>query len=198
VQDRLILTPLGGAAMPATKTDEYLASIFADSFKREIDGDEAIWRSLPFFAAIIGLAVAVLPSIFQSGVSVSLPGWQSAFYILFGLSLIAFAWAGFWFARVVRVRDYRFLPLDTEILAYADRLRGFYQRTRVSDEEADERIREDLRRFMIRELAAAAAVNRANNRIRSNARNQVLLFALIGFLFAFLSEGPILIAQVLK
>ncbi|MFX6218419.1 hypothetical protein ABTF55_21720, partial [Acinetobacter baumannii] len=61
--------------MAETKTDEYLSALFADSYKRELDADEAIWRSLPFFAAILGLAVAVLPSIYRSAFSVRGLGW---------------------------------------------------------------------------------------------------------------------------
>lgn len=36
--------------------DEYLEKLFSESFKREFDQDESIWRTLPFFATGLTLA----------------------------------------------------------------------------------------------------------------------------------------------
>jgi hypothetical protein len=54
VVDRHSDRPLG------TGTTEYLASVSADSFKRQIDLEESIWRSLPFFAAAFAFVAALV------------------------------------------------------------------------------------------------------------------------------------------
>lgn len=47
------------------KTDDFLVKQFGDSLKRETDADEAVWRSLPLFLAMLGLAVSALPTVFS-------------------------------------------------------------------------------------------------------------------------------------
>lgn len=182
--------------MSGTKADEYLASMFADSFKRELDGDEAMWRSLPFFAALLGLAVAILPQVFESAARIHATGLKAVAYLLFVCSIALFGCAGFWFARVIRPRDYRYPPYDDEVLDHAEALRRFYAAMGASEDSCDERVRDEIRRMMIGEFAAATAVNRRNNGARSESRTQVLRYATIAFLFAFLSELTILTGLV--
>ncbi len=151
------------------KTDEYLASIFTDSFKREVDADESVWRSLPFFAAVLGLALAVLPSIYRTLADLEALGWKIAAYGLFAMALPAFGIAGFWFWQIVRLRQYRYPPYDDELLAYSEELQRFYDGKTLSPTKRDEAVREDLRQLVLRELAGATANNRRNNS-RNRAR----------------------------
>lgn len=181
--------------MAETKTDEYLSALFADSYKRELDADEAIWRSLPFFAAILGLAVAVLPSIYRSAFSVRDPGWTIAVVFLLVGSVGCFVIAGRWFWDVIRLRDYRYPPNDVEILDYAQTLGTFYQDIGKKAVERDGLVRDDLRTLMIGEFADAATRNRRNNVAKAKARSQVLLFVMTGFLLAFCAEATILLAE---
>jgi hypothetical protein len=175
------------------KTDEYLASLLTDSYKREVDSDEAVWRSLPFFGALLGLAVALLPQIYRSaGVATGLE-WQIAIYLLLGLSLLLFLVAAAYFWQVIRPRRYRYPPPDTAIVGYAEALK-LYHRTAPSEEQ-DEKVRDDLRAFMLEEFAQTTTNNRGNNNARLQARSRVLLFAMAGFLIAFVAEATILSAQ---
>jgi hypothetical protein len=45
---------------------DYLAGTLADAYRRELDQEENVWRSLPFFAATLALQLTVL---------VQLRGW---------------------------------------------------------------------------------------------------------------------------
>ena len=62
-------------------TEKQLTAQFDASFKREIDADEAIWRSLPFFGALLALAVTVLPTICRAAASTSGSGGRGATYL---------------------------------------------------------------------------------------------------------------------
>jgi len=178
------------------KTDEYLSAIFADSFKREVEADESVWRSLPFFAAVLGLALAILPSIYRALVVVDRLGWKVAAYSLFAMALLDFGLAGYWFWQIVRLRQYRYPPYDDELLAYAQQLQAFYEDGDLTSVERDEAVREDVRQPVLRELAGATANNRRNNAAKANARSRVLLFVVVGFLLAFLCEATILSEQL--
>jgi hypothetical protein len=177
-----------------TKTDEYLSSLLNDSFKREIDSDEAVWRSLPFFGAMLGLAIALLPAIYRSAAELADIAWRLPIYVLLGISILCFAIAAGWFWVVIRTRLYRYPSTDLEILAYGEALRGFH-RARGSAEEQDEMVRNELRAFILEEFAQTTTNNRRNNIAKLRARSQVLLFAMAGFLVAFFCEATILASQ---
>jgi hypothetical protein len=180
------------------KTDEYLSSLFADSFKREVDADEAVWRSLPFFAAILGLAVAVLPSIYRSASAVTIPAWQMAVYGLLALSMLCFVTSGCWLWAVIKLRPYRYPPTDAKVLEYAAELQTFHASRKLSVEKRDDSVRDELREFMLREFALATTTNRRNNAAKARARSHVLLWIFAGFVFAFVAEATILAAQALS
>lgn len=177
-----------------TKTDEYLASLLADSFKREVDSDEAVWRSLPFFGAMLGLAIALLPQIYRSAVGTAGLGWTIPIYALLAVSILLFAIAAGWFWAVIRPRKYRYPPPDLSILEYTQALRAFY-RAEGNDEDQDEKVRDELRAFVLHEFAHTTTHNRRNNNAKLRARSQVLLFAMAGFLVAFACEATILASQ---
>lgn len=181
--------------MADRKTDEYLSALFTDSYKRELDADEAIWRSLPFFAAILGLAVAVLPTIYRSAFAVRGLGWTVAVALLLVSSVACFIIAGRWFWDVIRLRTYRYPPNDVELFDYAQTLGTFYQDIGKKAVERDALVRDDLRTLMIGELADAATFNRRNNLTKARARSQVLLFVMTGFLLAFCAEATILLSE---
>ena len=54
------------AAMATDRLLDYLAGTLAEAYRRELDQEENVWRSLPFFAATLALQLTVL---------VQLRGW---------------------------------------------------------------------------------------------------------------------------
>ncbi|QDZ06559.1 hypothetical protein FPZ24_02955 [Sphingomonas panacisoli] len=180
--------------MSGTETSEYLGGIIADAFKREVDADDAVWRSLPFFAAIIGLAIAVLPAVYRTAWEISDRPWWIAAMVVFAIAILCFTISGYWFWIVIRPREYIYPPPPDQVLTYAEELAEYYRSRRMSDERRDLAVRNDLRDFMLRQLAEATANNRRNNNAKALARSQVLIFVMAGFLLAFLCEGTTLIA----
>ena len=174
------------------KTATFLHGLVADAFKREVDADEAVWRSLPLFAAAAGLAAAVLPNVYESVVDAApAPARIVALAFLVG-SLAMFGVAGYWFWQLVKVREYVFPRSDTGLVAYAEDLKTFYVANGAEATEADEAVRDEVRDFMTAEFAAAVEINRGHNRARTRARSQVLLHVTIAFVLAFAAEVTIL------
>jgi hypothetical protein len=181
--------------MIGDESGAYLHDQSEAAFKREVDADEAVWRTLPFFAAILGLAVAVLPAIYRSLDQVGSGGWHVVALTMFAVAVLCFVIAGFWFWSVIRLREYTYPPGSAELLTYAEQLSAFYAAHGLSPEDGDHAVRNDMRAFMTRQFADTAEGNRANNNAKAAARSQVLLFVMTGFLLAFLSEATILAAQ---
>jgi hypothetical protein len=93
----------------------HLERVFFDLYKKEIDQEENVWRSLPFFAATLGLEVAVLNGAVGAAPSMPLP-WLAAFAI--GVVLLAgsILLVLLHLFRSIRRQEYQYLPAEQEIL----------------------------------------------------------------------------------
>jgi len=65
----------------------YIEKTLADSYRKEIDQEENVWRSLPFFAATIALQLAAL---FQMIDKLPDPATQAGKWSVFFLGLAGF------------------------------------------------------------------------------------------------------------
>lgn len=175
------------------KTWDYLSSVVSDSFKREVDLDESVWRTLPFFVAAFGLAITLL-SYIAAAFDRLHAGWVVALtYLLFGVSLGAFAWAFRWFWSVVSARTYQYPPSDLDLLAYAAGLTKYHKETGLQGNALDGAVAEEMKVFVSGQLAAASGLNRVNNAIKVLARSQAILFLMIGFALAIATEAVIFV-----
>ena len=92
--------------------DEYLDRLFTDSFKREVDQDEAVWRTLPFFATALGLAGALVGYVASHLPNLSTAPLSLMLHVLIALALASLVAAGFWIWVAVRPREYVYLPRE--------------------------------------------------------------------------------------
>jgi hypothetical protein len=173
------------------KTWAYLSDVIGDSFKREVDLDESVWRTLPFFVAAFGLAITLLSYISDATRQLS-SLWASIMtYSLFAASVAAFAWAFRWFWSVVSPLEYQYPPSDEDLLTYSDGLTEYHRQVGLTGDALDEAVATDMKAFVTSQLAAASGKNRTNNAIRVLARSQAILFLMIAFGLAILSEAII-------
>jgi hypothetical protein len=177
----------------ADKTEQYLASLAAESFKREIDADENIWRSMPFFATALVIASALVPTLITHRPALSLSFWSVVANLTAGGSVLAMLWAFRWFLGLVRLRDYQYPPNDVAISQYAADLREFHILLGDPPATLDHLVHSELRAYITKQFAEAAARNRVHNVGKAQARSQALLFIVIGFGLAFFSEATIFV-----
>ena len=180
------------------KTAAFLHTLVADAFKREVDADEAVWRSLPFFAALAGLGLAVLPGIYASISAAPSDFGCTGALALFATAALTFAGASYWFWQVIRPRRYETVSNEVGLMAYARSLHDLFVERGAAADAADAAVLDEIRSYVTEEVATIVEVNRSNNLARSHARSQVLLFVAIGFVLAFLAEATILSAQALS
>ena len=168
---------------------DYLDEIFRESFKREEDNNEAIWRSLPFFAAVLGIA-----STFLGRAATGRPAWSGGALaittnVLFWVSVCIFIWTLRWFWELLRPRSYRYPSESRETWEFAEQMRAFHQARGLAPKTVDDEVERELKAFMSRQFGAAASRNMLNNRAKFEARSQLLLFMLVGFVLVIAAEG---------
>ncbi|EWY36954.1 hypothetical protein N825_22850 [Skermanella stibiiresistens SB22] len=184
---------------PTGKASEYLEKLIADSFKREMDQEENVIRSLPFFATSIGVLVTFVG--FARGLlpAFSRTSWPELGYgilvhgALAGLLVSLLALLLFLY-KAVRERQFEYPMSESEMLDYAASLTAYYRA--LADEatasgggdddpvEVIERaVVDDLRATMMGQMAASAKLSRANNlaRLKARARAFSALMTALGF-----------------
>jgi len=171
------------------KADDYMEGVFKDAFKRELEVDENVARTLPFFAATLALVVTL-----YGYATTKLPPLEWRFLsVLLHLLLLAGAacLAGVVLSlfQAVRARVYRLPPKETELVAWAAGLKAFYAEQGMSPEAADDKVAGDLRSRMIVEFAEGVEHNRAANvpKLKARAQGFTLLVAALGVAFLMIA-----------
>lgn len=164
---------------------KYLDDRAAESFKRQTDLEESIWRSLPLVTGGLLAAGAVVATAANA-----LPPFAWRFYPLaafatLALATIAFSIAFWWLWQVVKPRDFDYPADDEAISRYASDMMNFHAGQGLEKQALDDEVTRELRLYMASTFAVAAKSTLSNNQIRLSARSQVLVFLLSGFLLAF-------------
>lgn len=175
--------------------DEYLEKTFSESFKRELDADENVARTLPFFAATVALAVNVFGYVGTQLHSLRMDAVGIAIYLLLGVGGICLAGTLWWLLVAVWPRYYRIPARETEFQDWAQELRKFYVAGGLSGAALDDAITADLRGRMIDEFAQATVHNRTNNARKNLARTQGLTLAVSALAIAFFAAGTMFVRE---
>ncbi len=97
---------------------DHIEKTLADAYRKEIDQEENIWRSLPFFAATLALQLAVVVQIGQRVADLPSARWWGSLLLLTGAGLLSVAALAF-LARSIFPARFRYLAPETELLGYA-------------------------------------------------------------------------------
>jgi hypothetical protein len=178
------------------KPDEYLEKLVAAAYKQEVDQDENIARSLPFFAAALAVLATVLGFVRDL-----LPPFELSAFAVVSYSCLAFIALAvgvvIWFlGDAVRPRRCAYLMDEIALRAYAKKLDEFYRGDEDALDGLEDAVVDDLRAAMIEQYAAGAMQNRANNAARVRARSYALSALVAALGFAFLLIGAILMQHI--
>lgn len=204
------LTDPAYARLPSGRAGDYLEKLVLDGFKRELDQEENVVRSLPFFATSIGIMITLI-----SLTIYNLPAADHDLWIIFiyGILvlLIADIFALLYFLhQAIRTRAFGYPMHEEDLLGYAKRLMSYYTPTPPasaadSNLEAntlavvrsdtpgsdldvhaivERAVLEDLRNVFITQLATSAGISRRNNWARLKARSRAFHFLIMGLGFA--------------
>lgn len=169
---------------------EALEKALADGYRRELEHEENLWRSLPFFAAALALQFAALVPLLDRLAALPAPLGDLA-RVLAGAAGLLTLWALLeLFGSLAVGRDsYRYVASEGAMLGLARALEA--SRAAVADPEAA------LRQIMMEQYAAAADHNRAVNRRRTDRRTRAALATLASLLATLGLVGSVLAHQML-
>ncbi len=148
----------------------HIEKALSDTYRREIDQEENVWRSLPFFTATLALELTALFQIVDRLPSLQTwTGWLSLLLlILSGLfSLIALLLL----AASVYPAEFTYIAAEVSLLDYAERL--IREEQDPVNQGLDDRFSAvvTLKTSLARQYAEATAHNRKINKTRERSRS---------------------------
>jgi len=160
----------------------HLEQVFSDAYQREIDQDESVWRSLPFFATSLALYAALLGYVASKLPPISLNGFHLAGYGLIAASaaFLTLSFGRLWYS--VHTRVYRQIPLETDTLTYVDGLRHYHSQLGLTGAALEDQVVEETRQLLVRQLADATSHNRLVNGGRLRSRSLSIRFLMFSYL----------------
>lgn len=184
------------------KAAEYLEKQMGDSFKRELDQEENVIRSLPFFATSIGVLVTFVTLVRRDLPNFDWALWPTVIYGLLTGVLLSLLFVLLFLYQAVRRRNFEYLMPETKMLEYAREVITYYRTVSAQDsptatakatspgDETDPvavletAVVSDIRNTMINDLAAAAESSRSNNLARLTARTRAFTVLTMALVFA--------------
>lgn len=172
--------------MPIDRLLDYLATTLAEAYRRELDQEENVWRSLPFFAATLALQLTVL---------VQLRGWLGgvagpvlvAAVVLLGLAGAGTLAALLFLALSIWPADFDYVANDPTLLDYARQ--AWVEaagRPGATPDSVAEAALSAVKTMIMQQLANVAANNRGINRARAACRTRAGL-AILGSVMVILT-----------
>jgi hypothetical protein len=155
----------------------YIEKTLADSYRKEIDQEENVWRSLPFFAATLALQLAAL---FQIVDKLPRPdsflGWLAIFFLAVagGATLVSLSYL----AASIYPQRFDYVAKEPALLEYARELIRTEQASGDQEQEDPFSALVTLKTEVARQYAQAADHNRQINKGRERLRSTAGLAAL--------------------
>jgi hypothetical protein len=176
---------------------EYLEALMAEGYKKEIDQEENVVRSLPFVA--VGLALLSTIMIF---IAKYIPTHLWSYYTIlvwvmlvgFGLLIIRII---FYLYRSVSRRNFQYVTPANDLYAYATSLNGYYTALGRTPQQISDAVIEDMRTLMIQQYAIGARHNQAINVARSGARAKAFGSLVLALALAFAIVVTISVHEVM-
>lgn len=166
---------------------KFLYDVVSASYKEQNDLDESVWRSMPFIAALFGLAVTVMR--FVPPHLVFEAAWiQIVASLLYIASIASFVAAFIYFWAVAMPRYFETPAKGIELRDHARALTSYYADKKSADKAIDGKVADDMRNVMIDQLSNAIEANRPVVERRLAARSRTILLLLAGFAFISVSE----------
>lgn len=174
----------------------HVEKLVADGLKRELDQEENVVRSLPFFATSIGALLALIGFVKPSLASSPIGFWSIASYILcFVLAALLAALVFFLFHATKKRETYHPMQ-ESELIGYARSLVQYHESTQNFDGDSGyDAIILDIRQAYTAQLATYAENVREINLSRADMRAKMFSILVIAVIVALLLVGTIVVQE---
>lgn len=165
--------------MPSTL--DHIEKTLGDAYRKEIDQEENVWRSLPFFAATLALQLAAMFQIVDRLPSTGTGAWLDAVGCIGIAALATLIALGFLSASIFMAR-FRYVAPEPELLDYAEGLDSDERQMVADGREDPVDAVATLKRTLARQYAVATHHNRQINQRRALWRSIAGLATLVSVL----------------
>lgn len=170
---------------------DHIEKTLADNYRKEIDQEENIWRTLPFFVAAISLEVAELTQLKDQ--LVNLPRVSYLAVVILGSIAFGSAFlAVIFLERSIRLGKFKYLAAEPGLLDYALKLGELEKAKALSEEDS----LDELKKQLSRQYAATTVNNRKINQSRAFMRSIAGTMTMCSLL-ASLALGAVTVATQL-
>lgn len=183
--------------MPTDSLLDHLEKTFADAYRKEIDQEENVWRSLPFFAATLALQLAGLAQVrdWVAGVSGPLLAVSTGLLALAGgATLAAILFLGF----SVWPADFQYVGREPAFRDYAEAVRSAAARApdAGTDQEIADMALRTVKAALLEQYATAADNNRVINQGRARWRTRAGLATLVSVFAVLVLVALVVVSNI--
>jgi hypothetical protein len=168
--------PETGASAATPKTADLLLATFADLYRQEVNAEEDVYRTLPFFGTALGIVIGALA--YAAG---RLPKWRDvtamqgsvAFVttgILLGLAIFEAGCVLVWLSRTIARHRYQRIGPEPDLRARVTELQAYYDARGLDGEDQDRELLNDFRQVLLESYCATTPANREINQRRYRFR----------------------------
>ena len=168
--------------------------MLSDFHKREVDQEENVARSLPFFGPSLAVTATLLGIVAKSLPTFSLTDWYPAsiYFILAILAasilvMLCYLWTA------VRPRRFKIPLTAEEFYDTYQSFKAFYEGQNLSVAQRNAALISDLRLGLIRNYAEVATTNQKHTLARLNARARAFQCLIVVLFLAFCLVGVIIV-----
>lgn len=157
---------------------EHLEKLLHALYLKEIDQEENVWRSLPFFSATLAVEVVILNQALPAAARMQGAWWWALLAAGAASATLIVAVLVFLY-RSIRKRSFTYVAGGKDLVAYLRELEEAAEE--LEPETRLPSIQDQLRQTLIEQLAVATDANRAINQARGRERTRagILLLASI-------------------
>lgn len=161
---------------------EHLEKLLNALYLKEIDQEENVWRSLPFFSATLAVEVVMLNQALPAAAAMRGMWWWA--FLAAGAALVGLVVSVLVFLyRSIRKRSFSYIAGGKDLISYVRALEQASGSLEASARPPS--IHEQLRQTLIEQLAVATDANRAINQARARERSRAGILLLLSIVTTF-------------
>lgn len=175
--------------------DEYLEEVLKSSFERELEVDEHVARTVPFFAATFAFAGPLFAFILERLPPLEVTFLSVALRVMLASAALCAVMVLVNLYQAVRLRRYKIPPSEPDLIAYAAELKKAFSDAGLTPKYVQLRAQEKLRELLIEHYAKDTAHNRAMNGPKLRARANGFTWLVIMLTIAFSMIGTMFVTD---
>ncbi len=173
--------------------NEYIEKILSDAYKREIDEQDSVFRTLAFFPTSLTVLFAAMGLLRTVMPTPAFEMYSLVMHILLILLGISVFISIIFLLKAVLLGGVRYVS-EEKILSYGDQLKEFLSKSSlVESDKLNQEIIRDIRVHIIIQYSECIEINHNTNRSRTKNRNYSLMFMVFSITLAFLMAMSIFV-----